>query len=206
LEDSLATEKEYMMPNVRLLLVDDDRLVLATLAMNLRSAGYEVEVADSGDEALEVASSARFNLAVLDIRMPGMSGIETAERLCVEHAIPVIFLSAYGDSELVQQAVNGGGLGYILKPVDVPQLMPAIETALARARDLDALIETKYQLERALAGGRHTNVAIGILMERQRITEAAAFEILRNDARRTRRKLEDYASDLVAALDRQILH
>jgi AmiR/NasT family two-component response regulator len=195
-----------MMPSVRLLLVDDDRLVLATLAMNLRSAGYEVEVADSGDEALEVASSARFNLAVLDIRMPGMSGIETAERLCVEHAIPAMFLSAYGDSELVQQAVNGGGLGYVIKPVDANQLVPAIEAALARARDLAALIETKHQLERALAGGRHTNVAIGVLMERRRITEAAAFEILRNDARRTRRKLEDYASNLVAALDRQNLH
>jgi len=195
-----------MMSGVRLLLVEDDRLVLATLARNLRSAGYEVEVAGSGEEALEVAGSACFNLAVMDIRMPGLSGIETADRLRAERAIPAMFLSAYGDRELVQQAVNGGALGYVLKPVDTPQLVPAIEAALARARDLAALIETKHQLERALANGRNTNVAIGILMERRRITEAAAFDVLRNEARRTRRKLEDHASDIVAALDRENLH
>lgn len=195
-----------MMTNVRLLLVDDDRLVLATLARNLRVVGYDVDVAGSGEEALQVAGSARFNLAVMDIRMPGLSGIETAERLRTERAIPAMFLSAYSDRELVQKAVNGGGLGYVLKPVDAPQLVPAIEAALARARDFAALIDTKHQLERALASGRKTNVAIGIVMERRRITEAAAFEMLRNDARRKRRKLEYHARDLVMALDRENLH
>lgn len=116
-----------------------------------------------------------------------------------------MFLSAYGDRELVQLAVNGGGLGYVIKPVDAPQLVPAVEAALARARDLAALLDTKRQLERALTRGRRTNVAIGILMERHRIAESAAFEILRNQARRTRCKLEDYAKDLVEMSDRQNL-
>lgn len=189
------------MHDIRLLLVDDDRLVLATLARNLRSAGYGVDAASSGEEALRVARSARFDLAVLDMRMPGLSGIDTAQRLYAEQSIPAMFLSAYGDRESVHHAVHGGALGYVMKPVDAAQLVPAIEAALARARDLVALIETKNQLERALAGGRHTNMAIGILMERKRITEAAAFDILRTEARRTRSKLEQHASALVLALN-----
>ncbi len=193
------------MSSVRLLLVDDDRLVLATLARTLRIAGYEVEIAGSGEEALEAVGLTSFDLVVLDIRMPGLCGIETAALLRAKFEMPIMFLSAYGDRELVQQAINGGGMGYVLKPVDTPQLIPAIEAALARARDLADLLDTKHQLERALAGGRRTNVAIGILMERLHITEARAFEILRNDARHTRRKLEDYAGDLVVALDRQYL-
>lgn len=193
------------MSNVRLLLVDDDRLVLATLARSLRIAGYEIEAAGSGEDALQSAGSAHFDLAVLDIRMPGLSGIETADWLRAEYAIQAMFLSAYGDRELVQLAVNGGGLGYVIKPVDAPQLVPAVEAALARARDLAALLDTKRQLERALTRGRRTNVAIGILMERHRIAESATFEILRNQARRTRCKLEDYAKDLVEMSDRQNL-
>ncbi|OGA16625.1 MAG: hypothetical protein A3I63_11385 [Betaproteobacteria bacterium RIFCSPLOWO2_02_FULL_66_14] len=194
------------MSGIRLLLVDDDRLVLATLARNLRDAGYDAETADSGEAALELAASLRFDLAVLDIRMAGLSGIETAQRLRAEHAIPAMFLSAYGERELVQQAVTGGGLGYVLKPVDMPQLIPAIETARARARDLAALLEEQSHFERTLAGGRRTNVAIGILMERHRLDEAAAFEVLRNGARSARRKLEDHAGDLVMALERMNLH
>lgn len=194
------------MSNVRLLLVDDDRLILATLARNLRDAGYLAEIADCGEAAVERAASMRFDLAILDMRMPGLSGIETAQRLGTGYGIPTLFLSAYCDRDLVQQAVAGGGLGYVVKPVDVPQLVPAIETALARGRELSALMETKVQLEQALAGGRHTNMAIGILMERHRITEAEAFAALRTGARSVRRKLEDYAGDLVKAMSHLNLH
>lgn len=194
------------MSNVRLLLVDDDRLILATLARNLRDAGYLAEIADSGEAAVERAASMRFDLAVLDMRMPGLSGIETAQRLGTGHGIPTLFLSAYCDRDLVQQAVAGGGLGYLVKPVDAPQLVPAIETALARGRELAALMETKVQLEQALAGGRHTNMAIGILMERHCVTEEAAFAALRTGARNARRKLEDYAGNLVKALSHLNLH
>lgn len=190
------------MSGASLLLVDDDRLILATLARNLHDAGYEAETADSGEAALERAAAARYSLAVVDMRMPGLSGIETAQRLLAEHGVPALFLSAYGERDLVQQAVEVGALGYVLKPVDAPRLVPAIEAALARARDLGALLEAKSQLERALAGGRQTSIAVGILMERHRLAEAAAFEALRAGARAARRKLEDHAGDLVMALER----
>lgn len=189
-------------PPPRLLLVDDDRLILATLARDLRDLGYQTETADSGEAALERAAATDFDLAVMDMRMPGMNGIEAARRLREAKGVPCLFLSAYSDLAQVRQAVEEGGLGYVVKPVDAPRLFPAIETALARARDLVALTQARAQLERALTGGRHTNIAIGILMERRRLAEAAAFDALRAAARDERRKLEEYAGDLVATLER----
>ncbi len=186
----------------RLLLVDDDRLILATLAQGLRLAGYDIETADSGGAALERVAAATFDLAVMDIRMPGMSGVETARRFVEVGGPPCLFLSAYSDIEQVREAVNEGALGYVVKPVEVSHLIPALETALARARDIAALSRAREQLERALAGGRHTSIAIGILMERRRLAEASAFAALRDAARAERRKVDDHAGELVAALER----
>jgi response regulator NasT len=189
------------MTSVRLLLVDDDRLILATLGKNLREAGYEVELADSGAAALELAVRSPFHLAILDMRMPGLSGTETAMALRDRHGIPALFLSAYGEVEQVRQAVAEGGLGYVVKPADAPQLIPAIEAALARARDLNSLFQAKAQLERALAGGRQTSIAIGILMERRGLSEPKAFAALRAAARRRQIKLDEHCAGLVAALE-----
>ncbi|MDX9996214.1 MAG: response regulator [Rhodocyclaceae bacterium] len=186
----------------RLLLADDDRLVLATLSQGLREAGYAVDTADSGEAALALAAQRPFDLTVLDIRMPGLSGIETARRLRTEYGAPALFLSAYGERELVEQAASEGGLGYVVKPVDVPQLVPAIEAALARARDLKVLAEGRSQLEQALDSGRQTSIAIGILMERRGLTEQSAFETLRATARKRRRKLEEIGRELVEATER----
>lgn len=186
----------------RLLFVDDDRLVLATLTRGLSDSGYDVKTADSGEAALALAAQRSFDLAVLDIRMPGLSGIETARRLRTDHGVPALFLSAYGERELVEQAASEGGLGYVVKPVDVPQLVPAIEAALARARDLKLLAEGRSQLEQALDSGRQTSIAIGILMERRGLSEQSAFETLRATARRSRRKLEEVSKDVVDATER----
>jgi DNA-binding response OmpR family regulator len=191
-----------MTPISRLLFVEDDRLVLATLAKGLRDAGYAVSTADTGEAALGIAAEQPFDLAVLDIRMPGLSGIETAQRLRTQYGVPVLFLSAYSEGELVEQAAAAGGLGYVVKPVDIVQLVPAVEAALARARDLKVLAETRVQLEQALLGGRQTSIAIGILMERRGVSEQAAFEALRASARQNRRKLEEVCREVVEAAER----
>ena len=185
-----------------ILLVDDDRLVLATLEKGLKNAGYLVTTAESGDQALQQAAEKPFDLAILDICMPGQSGIETARILRERFDIPGLFLSAYNEEDTVQQAVMGGGLGYVVKPVDAPQLIPAVESALARARDLRALIDTKKQLEQALSGQRKNSVAVGILMERRGLAEAEAFETLRATARSSNRKLDELSRELVDALER----
>lgn len=190
------------MPAARLLLADDDRLVLATLSQGLRAAGYAVDAAESGAAAQALAGGARYDLAVLDIRMPGMSGVELAARLREAHGLPAMFLSAYSDRAEIEAAVSGGVVGYLVKPVDHTQIVPAIECGLARARDLAALLQARAQLEQALAGGRAASTATGILMERRRVGEKEAFEQLRAAARRQQRKLDELAAELVAAVER----
>ncbi|HUM92364.1 MAG: response regulator [Candidatus Competibacter sp.] len=183
------------------LLVDDDRLILGTLGNGLRQAGYAVAEAASGETALALAQHQIPDLAILDIRMPGISGIELARRLRDTHRVPTLFLSAYSDKKMVEEAIDEGGLGYVVKPVDVSQLVPAIEAALARARDLQALGKAKDRLEEALKGGRDTTTAIGILMERRGLRRQDAFELLRTHARAQRRRLELLARDIVDAAE-----
>ncbi len=183
----------------RLLLVDDDRLVLATTAAGLRLLGYDVTTADGSEQALLLASRQAFDLAILDIRMPGVSGIELGYVLERSHGLRSLFLSAYGDRREVARAIRQGALGYLHKPMDPAHMMPAIETALARARDLTALTEATQQLRRALAERRQTSVAVGIVMAQRRLSEAQAFEALRAEARNQRRKLSEVCNALVAA-------
>lgn len=185
----------------RILFAEDDRLVIATLSQGLGKAGFDVTTATSGEMALELASSATFDLALLDIRMPGLCGIETAHLLLERFRLYTLFLTAYGERELVQRAVANGGLGYVMKPTDIGQLTSALTTALARAQDLKSLQEAKVQLECALASGRQTSMAIGILMERRGLSVEGAFEALRTSARKKRSKLEDISRDLVETLE-----
>ncbi len=180
----------------RVLVVDDDRLVLATVAEGLREAGYAVETAESAPEARERVGAARPDIALLDVRMPGETGIELARWLRARD-IPFLFLTAYGDASIVREAVEEGALGYLIKPVDVPQLVAAIEAALQRAEDIRRLRETEAQLQRALSGSRYTSMAVGLIMERHRLTEKEAFERLRRFARSQRRRIEDVAEELV---------
>lgn len=181
----------------RILVVDDDRLVLSTLTMGLEKAGFATLRAASGEEAVQVCQQQRPDLIVMDIRMPGISGIEAVQRIHASVEVPVIFLSAYDDAEIVEQAIGQGGMGYLVKPVEVHQLIPVIRAALARATDLSQLKTTEVQLSWALAAERNTSIAIGILMERRKLNAAEAYELLRSQARPNRRKLAEVAKEIV---------
>lgn len=189
------------MAGEKILIVDDERLVLATLGEGLRQAGYEVEEAASGEEALRLLEAHGPDLAILDMRMPGMSGVDVAHWLRLHGDIPFLFLSAYSDAGAVEQAVEEGALGYLVKPLDVPQIVPSIEAALARAREFRKLNESRHHLSTALSQSRETSVAVGLAMERYRVSEQQAFELLRSAARSHRRKLVDVAQELVAAAE-----
>lgn len=184
-----------------LLLVEDDRLVLATLAQGLRHEGYRVLEAANGTEGLRLAVEQQPELALLDMRLPGMSGLEVARRLREETQVPFLFLSAYADEDLVQQASEHGALGYLVKPLDTPQIIAPIETALARAREIRALRASESQLTVALAGARDISTAVGVIMERNRCTQDAAFERLRGSARAQRRKVTDLAVEVIQSLE-----
>lgn len=180
------------MNKARLLLVDDDPLILATLAQGLRHAGYRVSEADSAEAAMPLCEDARPDLALLDIRMRGLSGLELG-RWLAQRGVPFLFLTAYDDEALVIEAMAAGALGYQVKPIDVPRIVPSIETALARAQDLISLRESEEKLVSALQNSREISMVVGLLMERHELNAEAAFEHLRGLARQQRRKVLDLA-------------
>lgn len=184
-----------------LLVVDDDRLVLASLTRDLRDAGYAVSEASNGEDAFEIACSKSPDLALLDVRMPGMGGIELGRLLRERTGVPFMYLSAYGQAEIVAQASAQGALGYLVKPLDIPQILPSIEAALARARDIKKLQDSEAQLSQALTGTREISMAAGVLMERSHLDHDEAFEALRSYARTERRKVQDVAKDLLNGVE-----
>ncbi len=184
-----------------ILVVDDDRLILSTLTMGLEKAGFVTLRAASGEEAVQICQQQRPDLILMDIRMPGISGIEAALRIHATVEVPVIFVSAYDDADIVEQAIGQGGMGYLVKPVEVHQLVLAIWAALARAADLSQLKTTEAQLSRALAAERDTSIAIGIMMERRKLNAVEAYELLRVQARPSRKKLAEVAREIVASIE-----
>ena len=186
-----------------LLLVDDDRLILATLASGLRSAGYQVSTAESVDDAEALlATGLRPDLAIVDVSMPGRSGLELAERLHGLDHIPFLMLSAYSDAPCVECASGLGALGYMVKPLDISQIKPTIQAALQRAREIDTLRQTRTQLQAALNNDRDINVATGITMMQYRLPRATAFELLRSASRAQRRRLSDVATEAIQACEK----
>ena len=118
----------------KILVVDDDRLVLATVTHGLAKAGYEIIDADNGDDAILLARQHRPDLALLDIRMEGMSGFDVAAYLRESLQTPFMFLSAFADDDTVAQVKALGAVAYLVKPLDIAQIVPTVEAALVTAR------------------------------------------------------------------------
>lgn len=189
-----------------LLLVDDDRLILATLSRGLQDVGYRVSCAESAEEAQEMLTSGLHpDLALLDVRLPGADGLSLAQRLCELDHIPFVMLSAYSDEATVQRAANLGALGYLVKPLDTASIRPTLEAALQRAREQAQLRLNRDQLQTALHNDRDINVAIGITMVQYRLTRQAAFDMLRAAARSQRRKLAVLAQEVIQTSE-SVLH
>lgn len=185
-----------------LLLVDDERLVISTLTLGLQRAGYRISSAESAEEAeVLLASGERPDLAILDVRMSGQDGLYLAKRLHELDHIPFIMFSAYSSQAMIDQANRSGALGYLVKPLDIAQMVPAIEAALARANELQDLRTTRLQLQAALDGERDISIAVGITMMQHHLNRREAFELLRKSARSRRCKLADLATELIQAAE-----
>lgn len=186
-----------------LLVVDDDRLVLSVMSAGLADAGFEVTTAETAEDAEAwLAGGTHPDLAILDIHLPGQGGLFLAARLRSLDHIPFIMFSAYSDASTVEQANRCGALGYLVKPLDTVQLVPAVESALARANELQELRTTQLQLQAALDGERDISVALGITMMQHRLKRSEAFELLRTTARKRRCKLSELAAEVIQAGER----
>lgn len=182
--------------NATILLVEDDRLVLHMLATGLKAAGLDVQAADSAEKAMQLADH-RPDIALLDMNLPGMSGIDFARWLKTKACIPFLFLSAYNDEKTVNAAAELGALGYLIKPLDVSQILPSIHTALKRAEEIRKLQQAETDLNTALKTSRSISMAIGLLMQRFATTPDETFEALRAWCRSNRQRMGDVAEQII---------
>jgi response regulator NasT len=187
--------------NPTLMVVDDDRLVLATLVAGLKQAGFDVIEADNGDDAILLARKHKPRLAILDMRMQGKSGMDVARYLAANTDTGFMFLSAFGDSDIVEEATRMGALGYLVKPLDVRQIVPAVRAALSRAGEMRTPAPAQAAPPPA-APGRDEWIAVGILMERLRIDYDRALAALRLQAGAEQRDVAEFASTMVEAANR----
>ena len=187
---------------MRILIAEDETIIRLDLRELLERAGFEVVAeAHDGEEAVELARSAEPDLALLDVKMPRLDGIEAARRILDERAIPIVMVTAYGEEELVARAVEAGVFGYLVKPFRESDLLPAIATARARHEELVALREEADSLAEALAAPKPIERAKGLLMESEGLTENEAFARLRKASQISGRPLKVVAEALIATLD-----
>jgi len=190
----------------KILVVDDDRLVLATVTHGLSQAGYEVIDADNGDDAILLARQHRPDLALLDIRMEGKSGFDVAEYLRKVGHTPFMFLSAFSDAATTAQVEALGALAYLVKPLEVEQIVPAVDAAFARARGMAAVpavqgTRADAAADAAAALGQVLPLAVGVLMHRFSLTRGDALERLRRTAAAEGRSLAVQAERIVQAIE-----
>jgi two-component system, response regulator PdtaR len=191
----ISTEK------LTILIAEDDPPSRALLAAGLTQGGYRVIEAVDGEEAVRLAIECQPDLAILDVMMPKMGGIDAARAIAQEAGTPFLFLSAVDQTDVVKRAVELGAMGYLVKPFNVTQLVPTVSAALQRASELERLRVAESNLTAALSLGRETSVAVGILMERQGVSQARAFTTLRMAARRQRCKVAQVAARLIDATE-----
>lgn len=189
----------------RILVVDDDRLVLATVTQGLLDAGYEVFDADNGDEAILLAHQHRPALALLDIRMEGLSGFDVAETLRDQYAIPFMFLSAFADDATLATVKRLGALAYLVKPLHVSQIVPAVEAAFARLRSDGPAAAAPTAAAAAGVGpavlGDPVPLAVGVLMHRFSLSRRQALDRLLRQAEELQLAPATQAERLLAAVE-----
>jgi DNA-binding response OmpR family regulator len=168
-----------------ILVVDDNRLVLATLTDGLTRAGYHVYDADNGDDAILIARAHRPQLALLDIRMEGKSGFDVAHYLRHQCGMPFMFLSAFSDEQTVAQVKALGAVAYLVKPLDIKQIVPAVEAAFAHIETQAAAPPAEAQATPSAPAGTSVHdtsaaMAVGVLMHRYSLSrDDAAARLLR---------------------------
>jgi AmiR/NasT family two-component response regulator len=181
-----------------LLIADDEHLVASGLAASLRELGYTViGPAADGEEAIELCSAARPDMALLDIRMPKKDGLEAAEVVFRQLLIPVVIFSAYSDQEYVEAGNRVGVFGYLLKPVTQDQLRVGISVAWGRFLDHISQSTEISHLKERLESRKIVEQAKWVLVQRKNVSEPEAMRLLQRQARNNRRTLIDVAKSLL---------
>ena len=183
------------------LIAEDETIIRIDLRGHLEEAGYVVcGEARDGNEAVELARAMQPDIVLLDVKMPELDGVEAARRILQARPVPILLLTAYTEEKLVQRATEAGVFAYLVKPYNPNELVPAIETAVARHEEMMALRDEAATLGDALAARKAIERAKGLLMTREDLTESDAFARLRRASQVSGQPIKVIADAIVAAL------
>lgn len=185
--------------STRIVIAEDEAIIRLDLRETLEDEGYQV-VGDCGrgDEAVELVRSHKPDVAILDIKMPGMSGLEAALLISNEKICPVVMLTAFSQREIIEQARDAGALAYLVKPFQKADLVPAIELAIARFGEMRALTGEVEALGAQLEVRKLVDRAKGILIDKYRMTEDDSFSYIQKMAMSERTRMGDIAGRIIS--------
>ena len=171
------------MPAARVVIAEDEAIIRLDLKETLEEEGYEV-VGETGrgDEAVKLVRELEPDVAILDIKMPGLDGLAAAREIAAERICAVLILTAFSQRDLIEEARDAGAQAYLVKPFERSELVPAVEVALGRFAEIKALHEQTASLEEQLETRTVVDRAKGRLMDEFGMTESAAFNFIQKRA------------------------
>jgi AmiR/NasT family two-component response regulator len=183
----------------KVLIAEDEAIIRLDLKEMLEEEGFSVVgEASDGDAAVRLAREQAPDLVIMDVKMPGMDGLTAAERIVAEELSAVLILTAFSQRDLVHRAAEAGAIGYLVKPFQKSDLVPAIEVALARNAELTALRRESADLNERLEARKVIDRAKGALMDAQGLSEGEAFRFIQKRAMDERRSMRAVADDILA--------
>ena len=185
--------------SIRVVIAEDEAIIRLDLRETLEEEGYEVVgEAGRGDQALKLIRELQPDLAILDVKMPGMDGLEVARQVGDERICGVLVLTAFSQREIIEQARDAGALAFLVKPYQKGDLIPAIEMAIARFRELQALSEQNDVLEEKLEARKIIDRAKGRLIDEFAMKEQEAFAFIQQTAMTERSRMRDVAEKILS--------
>jgi response regulator NasT len=185
-------------PSTRIVIAEDEANIRLDLRETLEEEGYVV-VGDTGrgDEAIELVREHKPDVAIFDIKMPGVDGLDAARVVSAEKLCPVVMLTAFSQREVIEQARDAGALAYLVKPFQKTDLVPAIELAIGRFREMMTLSGERDALGEQLELRKLLDRAKGLLIDKYSMTEQSAFDFIQKSAMSTRAKMVDVANQIL---------
>jgi response regulator NasT len=187
----------------RVLIAEDEALIRLDLSEMLAEEGFEVVgQAVDGEQAVTMATELRPDLVIMDVKMPVLDGISAAEQIGAERLCPVVMLTAFSQTELVERARDAGVMAYVVKPFTAADVTPAIDIALSRWSELKQLESEVADLGERLETRKAVDRAKGVLMTKLKISEADAFRWIQKTAMDRRMGMKEVADAVVAGMDK----